>query len=162
MVVLIEYRNNRAFKLICLWNLKSCCLAGGVHMIFVCFLPARPDTFVIRCLAETVAAFLGDMKTHKHWWVTETHFMRFTLKNVGFSSCVAIEKIAFAVMNALQWNPEETVIPLPTRLFNGSLEICLFKAYTPHSYQFASTEPPPCFQHPEHVMWGPSHVRRVS
>lgn len=83
---------------------------------------------------------------------TETHSLRFTSKDLEFSSRVAPGKIAFAVMNALQWNPEETVIPLATRLFNASLEICLFKAYTPHSYQFASTGPPPCFQHPEHVM----------
>lgn len=78
--------------------------------------------------------------------------MRFTLKDLEFSSCVAPEKTAFAVMNALQWNPEETVIPLATRLFNASLVICLFKAYPPHRYQFSSIGPPPCFQHPEHVM----------
>ncbi len=89
---------------------------------------------------------------------TQAHSVRCTSKDLEFSSFVTPDKTAFAEMNALLWNPEETVIPLATRLFNASLELCLFKAYPPDSYQFASTGPPPCFQHPEHVMRGPSPV----
>ncbi len=52
---------------------------------------------------------------------TQAHSVRCTSKDLEFSSFVAPDKTAFAEMNALQWNLEETVIPLATRLFTASL-----------------------------------------